>query len=261
MIFLFFAARKAFIQFMLSIGLRKALKNLEPKRELEFIYSMYYTLCLVISVSIGEYATRSELWRVDVDHCFIGWPTHTFPLSHKFYYTFAFAFYAYSLILVAFVEEKKKDYWAMVLHHMVTCTTIFLSGQYDLARIGAVILLTFDICDIFLETAKLFSKIKEDVPATLTFVIFTGLWIRNRLYFFPLYVIPAIVNAEDLSGHEVPYLPVHVTIMITLFILNVYWSYFIAKKLLGFIKNGTKKEMDDPREKSQRVATPKSVPC
>jgi len=248
-IVLFFVGRSAFCRFLGTIRLRKIFKSMEEKHEAEFAKSLYYCLCVVMSVSIGEYSTRGEAWRSDVNLCFIGWPDHVHPWSLKFYYTFALSFYAYLFFLVAFVEEPKKDHLAMCLHHVVTCTTIFLSGQYDLARIGAVILLLFDVCDIFLEIAKLFTKTKEDIPAIFAFVIFVALWFYNRLWIFPRFVIPAIWNADSLARENVPYLNVHVGIMITLFILQVYWSYFILKKLVGFLKNGlSKKEMEDPRE-------------
>jgi len=246
----FFVGRIAFCRFMMSIGLRKIFKSMEQKHEAEFIKSLYYTLCVVASVSIGEYSTRSEVWRVDFEQCFIGFPgQHVHSWSLKFYYTFALAFYAYSFFLVALFEEKKKDYVAMCLHHVVTCTTIFLSGHVDLARIGVVILLLFDVCDIFLEAAKLFSKAKEDVPAIFCFVIFVALWGYNRLYIFPGYVIPTIIKGDELADSPVPYLQIHIVIMLTLLALNVYWTYFILKKLYGFIRNGVnKKELEDPRE-------------
>jgi len=246
---LFFVARLAFCQFLGTIRLRKIFKSMEERHEAEFAKSLFYCLCVVASVSIGEYATRGEPWRSDVDLCFIGYPNHVHPWSVKFYYTFSLSFYIYSFFLVCLVEERKKDHIAMCLHHVVTCTTIFLSGQYDLARIGAVILLLFDVCDIFLEVAKLFTKAKEDIPCIFAFVIFVCLWFYNRLWIFPRYVIPAIWNSEYNSGTTIPYVNIHLAIMVTLFILNVYWSFFILKKLVGFLTNGlSKKEMEDPRE-------------
>jgi len=245
----FFIGRIVFLRFMLSVGLRKIFKSMEPRHEEDFIKSLYYTLCVIASVSIGEYSTRSEIWRTNIEHCFIGWPNHVHPWSLKFYYTFSLAFYVYSFVLLALFEERKRDHVAMCLHHVITITTIFLSGQTDLARIGAFILLLFDVCDIFLEAAKLFTKAKEDTPAIFCFVIFVVLWLWNRLHIFPRYVIPTIISGHDLSGKTVPYLEIHIAIMIMLFLLNVYWTYFILRKLYGFLKNGVnKKELEDPRE-------------
>lgn len=251
MIVLFFLGKYFFCQFMASISLRKIFKSMEPRHEEDFVKSLYFTLCIIMSVSIGEYSTRSEIWRSEFEHCFIGFDQHVHSWSLKFYYTFSLAFYSYSGISLAFFEVKKKDHFAMCLHHVITCTTIFLSGLANFPRIGAVILLLFDVCDIFLESAKLFIKAKEEVPATFFFVIFAALWGYNRLYIFPTYVIPVTIKADVLSRSVIPYHMLHITIMVTLFVLNVYWSYFIVKKLVGLKKNGCKKECDDPREQVQ----------
>lgn len=245
----FFITRVAFCRFLGTIRLRKIFKSMEERHEADFAKSLYYCLCVVASVSIGEYATRGEPWRSNIDLCFVGYPNHVHPFSLKFYYTFSLAFYIYSFVLLACFEERKKDHLAMCIHHVITCLMIFLSGHYDLARIGAVILLLFDVCDIFLEVAKLFTKAKEDIPCIFAFVIFVALWFYNRLWIFPRYVITAIWNADKLSGANVPFQNLHLVMVFTLIALNVYWTYFILKKLVGFLKNGvTKKEMEDPRE-------------
>lgn len=36
--------------------------------------SIYYTLCITFSVSLGEYVTWDADWREDYDGCYRGWP-------------------------------------------------------------------------------------------------------------------------------------------------------------------------------------------
>jgi len=248
LIILFILGRYSFIYIMQFplISLRNIFKSLEKEKEKDVLLSLYYVLCLVASVSLGEYATSQEIWRVDYYYCYRGWPenqVHTYEL--KFYYTFCVSFYLYSIVML-FFEEKKKDFIAMILHHIFTITTVYLAGAIQHYRIGIVIMLLFDACDIALEIAKIFSKCKEDFIATCSFAVFFLLWIRNRLYIFPIYIVPSIFNAQILSEHEIPLHKLHVFIIIVILALQIYWTYFIMRKLTNLMKVGMKS--GDPRE-------------
>jgi len=246
----FVVSKSLFLRFTRNISPRKFFKTMEAKHERDFWGSVFYVLCLIISVSVGETFTGSEGWRSDYVDCYRGWPheqVHTWGV--KFYYTFCLSFYLYSVMSLCFFEDKKKDFVAMVLHHLITIVTVFLSGTIEHYRIGVVIMLLFDACDIALELAKIFNKCKEDVGSIIAFSVFVVLWVRNRLYLFPLYIVPSIVNAEVLSEHEIPYHKLHVGIIITLFLLNIYWTVFIVKKMLGMLKGGLGSfNKGDPRD-------------
>jgi len=222
-------------------------KHLEPKHETDFINSSYYAMCLIISVMIGEMATSSESWRTNFEECFIGWPySHEHSFGIKFYVTYCVSFYLYSIGNL-FVEDKKRDFTAMLIHHIATITTIGLSGYAEHYRIGIVIMLLFDSCDIALEIAKIFSKCKEDVLAILAFSVFVLLWARNRLYLFPFYIMPCIINGEVLSNYPIPYFKLHLTVIYVILFLQAYWTYFIIKKFKAMAKLGLKTR-GDPRE-------------
>jgi len=243
-----FASRYFFLKTMSNLSPRKIFTQMEQKHEREFWNSVFYVFCIMVSVSLGEWTTGFEPWRTDYVLCYKGWPTeqtHTFGL--KFYYSFCIAFYIYSMALL-FVEEKKKDFTAMLVHHIATLTTVGMSGYIEHYRIGVCIMLLFDVCDIALEVAKLANKCKEDIASFLAFTTFVALWIRNRLYIFPVYIMPTIVNAEVLSEHPIPYWALHVCIVFLIFFLQVYWTYFIIRKLITLAKLGFRKGGEDPRE-------------
>eukprot|EP01114_Cavostelium_apophysatum_P009230 TRINITY_DN22332_c0_g1_i2.p1 TRINITY_DN22332_c0_g1~~TRINITY_DN22332_c0_g1_i2.p1 ORF type:complete len:152 (+),score=14.83 TRINITY_DN22332_c0_g1_i2:422-877(+) len=149
--------------------------------------------------------------------------------------------------MVVLFENRKKDFVAMFVHHCITLVTLFLAGYIECYRMPIVIMLLFDQCDVVLEVAKLFNKCKEDLLATGTFAFFVLVWMRNRLYYYPRYIIPMCMNAEVVSGHEIPYHKVHIGIILMLCVLNIYWSYFIIRKLIVTLgKNGM--ASGDPRE-------------
>jgi hypothetical protein len=71
------------------------------------------------------------------------------------------------------MDEKKKDFVAMFSHHVVTILLVILSGLGNMHRVGAVIMLTFDICDILLEMAKISHKVKlHDVSHSVESIIY-----------------------------------------------------------------------------------------
>ena len=82
-------------------------------------------------------------------------------ISHelKVYYTYCISFYLYGVI-TTLIDEHKKDFVAMLLHHIVTIGLIYMSACGNMHRIGAVIMLTFDICDILLEAATISHRVK-----------------------------------------------------------------------------------------------------
>jgi len=158
----FIFCRYVFAQTLMAIGVRKIFKFMEEKHEKEFVFSVFYVLCIIASVTIGEMATHNELFRIDYDHTLIGWPGKQYHSpALRFYFTYCISFYIYSLLLLSFIEEKKKDFTAMFLHHVVTIVTVTLSSYIESPRMAILVMLLFDACDIALESAKNFYKSKR----------------------------------------------------------------------------------------------------
>ena len=60
------------------------------------------------------------------------------------------AFY-WSLTFSQFIDVRRKDFWQMFVHHMVTLLLIGLSWVCNLHRVGSLVLVVHDCADIFLE--------------------------------------------------------------------------------------------------------------
>lgn len=78
-----------------------------------------------------------------------GYP-HT-PLAGpiKFYYLLQNAFYMHQ-VLILNAEARRKDHWQMMTHHVITVVLMVSSYCYDFTRIGCLIMVLMDLCDIFL---------------------------------------------------------------------------------------------------------------
>ena len=53
------------------------------------------------------------------------------------------------LLLLLNAEAPRKDHWQMMTHHVVTTVLIVASYAYNLTRVGCLIMVIMDWCDIF----------------------------------------------------------------------------------------------------------------
>jgi len=75
------------------------------------------------------------------------------PTGVYWYYMTENGFYV-SLLLSLFMDTKRKDFYQMIVHHLVTLTLTCMSWTLNLARIGALILCLHDVCDIVMEVSN-----------------------------------------------------------------------------------------------------------
>jgi len=221
--------------------------GLERRRNV--VDSIFYVSTLLFSVVFGEYFTGQELWRHDYDHCFVGFPNRQENnWGLEAYYVYGIAFYTFSFLCL-FLDEKKKDFNAMILHHIVTILLILVSGLGGMHRIGAVIMISFDKSDILLESAKICNRLKLHNSAAVFFVLFVISWIIYRVYDYPRYVLSSVFRAQQLSDSPVPQYEFCVVSLCVIYLLQIYWSWFIIKKLITMYKKGITAG-EDPREDS-----------
>jgi acyl-CoA-dependent ceramide synthase len=77
------------------------------------------------------------------------YPTRTVSPLMKWYYLVQTGFWLQQLFVVN-IEERRKDFWQMFTHHIFTSALLFASyGSYQ-TKVGNVILILMDLCDILL---------------------------------------------------------------------------------------------------------------
>lgn len=79
----------------------------------------------------------------------MGYPHIPLPGVVKFYYISQTAFYFHQ-ILILNAEARRKDHVQMMTHHVITIILLVASYYYNLTRIGCLILVLMDPCDISL---------------------------------------------------------------------------------------------------------------
>jgi very-long-chain ceramide synthase len=166
------------------------------------------------SHQLFRHFTRSQQWvhRTIYDSVlntkafWVGHPHIPLPAPVKFYYLFAFTFYATQTVILH-IEEHRKDHLQMFTHHVLTVLLIAGSYATHLTRVGCAILFTLDWCDILLavclpyqflspriifsfidfppQLAKMFKYMNVPVMPDITFLVFLVSWLITRQILFP----------------------------------------------------------------------------
>ncbi|GLB33753.1 putative longevity-assurance protein [Lyophyllum shimeji] len=156
---------------------------------------VYYTL----QWSYGLYVHRNLPTRIlDPTALWQGYP-HT-PLAGplKFYYLTQTAFYMHQ-VLILNAEARRKDHVQMMTHHVITIILMVTSYFSNLTRIGCLIMVLMDWCDIFLPLAKMIRYIEiSQFACDLTFGWFLISWLVTRHVLFLISIISTYKDAPKL---------------------------------------------------------------
>lgn len=135
------------------------------------------------------------------------------------------AFYL-SLSFSHFFDSRRKDFWQMFAHHLVTLTLLTASWSVNAIRGGSLIVFVHDIADVLLEAGKAAKYAKRDKLCTFIFVIFMFVWVVTRLGIFSKIVYSGIIQFPTIY----PRYPLYYVIAglnIFLLALHVVWTYMI----------------------------------
>jgi acyl-CoA-dependent ceramide synthase len=77
------------------------------------------------------------------------YPHFPLPAPIKFYYLNETAFYLHGIFILN-AEARRKDHVQMMTHHVVAVALMFLSYAWNYTRIGCLIMVLMDFCDLIL---------------------------------------------------------------------------------------------------------------
>ena len=210
---------------------------------------MFYSFALVYGYIVvsgkGFYRDSKQLWgQVLKDEQNGGntleWHMPPIPADLKFYYFLEVSFYTAATVVhvtKTSAASQNKDFWVMLIHHVVTISLIITSYSLNVYRVGVVVMLLHDWCDPFLETAKLLKYFRFMDSSLAMFITFGVVFHVTRLYMYPSYVIlSAITETLELITITPLYLYYYyfaIGLLFVILILNGVWSAFILK---GFAK-------------------------
>lgn len=203
-----------------------------------FVYGSFVLLTLRAVIDEPWFRDTSYFWR--------GYPNHTATPGITRVYLTEMAFYASSIGMLVFWETRRKDFWVMFTHHVATLLLIGFSWHLNFTRVGSMIMVLHDACDVLMETAKMAKYCGREALSSSIFVLFMLAWIALRLVYFPFWVIWSVsTESTQVLGHPVPHYHLFNGLLTLLAILHAYWFSLISKIAWRAVQSGT---TDDVRE-------------
>lgn len=208
-------------------------------------WSMIYYL---FSWIFGFYLYYHSPYYFNIDHIYSGWPHDQLSGLFKTYYLFQIASWFHQIIVLN-VEERRKDFWQMFAHHIITVALTTGSYYYYFTRIGNVILILMDIVDVLLSFAKMLKYCGYSTLCDYMFVVFLFWWVMLRHVVYNCLTYQTWLRAKNLMAdgeciaglaQKRCWTPTVVNIFLALLgglqVITCIWMYLILKVLVKVIK-------------------------
>ena len=152
-------------------------------------YGIFWGTGMYIMYNSDYWLSLRALWR--------DWPTREMDGLAKWYYLVQFAFWLQQIVVVN-IEERRKDHWQMLTHHIITCALIFTSYGYHQTKVGNLILCLMDFVDIVFAVAKILKYLQYQAACDAAFGVFMISYFvaRHAIYLTVCYSIYAHIPDE-----------------------------------------------------------------
>ncbi|QRW19041.1 TLC domain protein [Rhizoctonia solani] len=157
---------------------RKVVRFAEQGWSLAY-YAVFWAFGMGIYINLPCFLLQTK-------HFWVNYPVRFLPGPIKFYYLCQLACWVHQLIVLN-IEERRKDHFQMLAHHIITIALITGSYISHFTRIGIAVLVIMDFCDIILPLAKmlLYLELPSVLPDTV-FGLFVVSWLVTRQGAFTL---------------------------------------------------------------------------
>lgn len=193
---------------------------------------IYYT----VSFIFGTVLLWDKPWLFDTKQLWVNYPYHSISDGVWWYCMISMSFYL-SLTFSQFFDVKRKDFWEMFIHHLLTIIIGSIAWICNLHRLGSLILYVHDLAAVLLDLGKCLKYANYQKACDTVFVIFTVVWVVSRLGMLPRVIYSLFVEMPQiLSMYPVIY--VMGSLLIMLVILHLMWTYMIFRALCQCVKVG-----------------------
>ncbi|EJW01963.1 hypothetical protein EDEG_03571 [Edhazardia aedis USNM 41457] len=233
-------ARKIFIDNKIfskkkeSIKLQKTINSIH-KLIVYFIFTIFEIFCLY-----------DQKWAWDPFQYAEQWNNNEIPKKIKILYSSQATYYLISTFFM-FFEPKYKDFYEMLCHHIITIYLISASMIVNLTKYGVIIMFLHDICDPFLEAAKILIYFSFKKSAEICFALFSLTFFANRGILYPMIVVIPMWVFHSFNVVNFCMKIILISLVILMFI-NYYWLYLIYLMVKNiFISDKNNKDTRDIR--------------
>jgi ceramide synthetase len=173
-----------------------------------------------------------------------GLPPYHCTREVRAYYVCEFGYYTVMFFAV-FFKRRRKDFWELVFHHVVTSTLIGLSYSLWHLRFGVIVMMIHNLFDPFLNIAKCAHYVfnpagTAHVIADVSFGVGAVVFLVSRLIYYPYAIYCTVIYASPLVEH--PHQPAQTFLKVLLsflYPLHVFWFVLILKVAHKALFSGT----------------------
>jgi ceramide synthetase len=225
-------------------------KNVMTERKItKFVEAIWRFVFYANFVVYGAYVLfypEPASWVTDGVMHWKGWPLFDGPIpaNINLYYQMELGCYLHQLM---WTEVNRSDAVEMIVHHLATISVMFLSYLSSFHRVGASILLTHDVADIFLECGKCFNYAARVKGASkwyqricdIMFGFFAVTFFISRLVLYPKYMLSSLIwDAPVVYNGVWPGYYAFTGLLSILQCLHVFWFYLILRMVVRLMSSG-----------------------
>lgn len=253
-------------EFMMCVVLRPLAtfagmkKEGKKKRFMEQAYALFY---YGVSGPFGLWIMHGlPLWFFETTPFYTNYPHKTHDYYFKVFYLGQAAFWVQQcIVLILQLEKPRKDFYELVLHHIITIALIWCSYRFHFTWMGLEVFVTMDVSDWFLAASKTLNYL--DSPTTGPFmVVFVAVWVYLRHYVNLKILWSVLTEFRTVGEWEVNWVtqqykcyisqPIVFGLIGALQIVNIYWLFLIIRIMYRYVAAGVAKDerSDDEDEES-----------
>ncbi|SBT70732.1 longevity-assurance (LAG1) protein, putative [Plasmodium malariae] len=170
---------------------------------------------------------------------FVGYPNQkTSNLVHMYY--FLNGGYLLTSVYSLLMSEKLPDFYENFLQHLCAIILVYFSYSQNFIRVGSVIMLCHDICEVFSSACRVFVDTRYKLVTVSSFCILFSSWGFLRLYIFAKRCILPVHRNFTMFRSMLPAetLIWLIFLMLVILLMNTYWLVLMAKMFVHFVTSG-----------------------
>ncbi|KAJ3424131.1 longevity assurance factor 1 lag1 [Anaeramoeba flamelloides] len=168
------------------------------------------------------------------------YPTEYFTFAGKFIYMFEISYVFVMAPLVPKLEHGKGVY-LMLLHHLVTATTVFYSYIAYQTLYGQTIFLVNDLGVVLLYFSKIVNYLGYSKPAKKLFVSLYVVWVIFRGFSYPCHAYSGIIMGRmdwEEGFLRNLFVAISGSALALLEVMQIVWTVFLTRMVYRLIKTG-----------------------
>jgi len=191
----------------------------------QMMKSIFFLFCLIWGYKVIQFEALQDF--LDTKKL---WTTSNIGPWTRIYYFLEFGWYFHRL-LTGPLEYRRKDFWEMNIHHVVTTMLISMSHCYGQFKIGRMIMFLHDPSDSFLAFVKSLHYLRIPKIPNVAFCLFICSWLVTRCLLFPFLPIKSCFTEFKVPQAWCFQFNFERILLLILLSLNYYWLYLAFQSL------------------------------